>query len=381
MSPHPPTAAPATFPPGVHGAIDYERLAPRHMDAARHAYVAGGCGQDLSVAANTHAFAAWAVLPRLLRDVRHGHVRATVGGEAWAHPVALAPVAFQALAHPQGEIDTARAAGATDTCLVASTLSSHPLEAIAQACGPARWFQLYFQPRREDTLHLLRRAEAAGYRAIVVTLDAAIQTASRRALEAGFRMPADCVAANLRDQAPTEPPPPAPGQARIFHAMHFAPTWDDLDWLLAQARLPVWVKGVLHPDDAQALQARGTAGIVVSNHGGRSLDGAPATLQMLPAVRAAVGADFPVLLDGGIRCGTDVFKALALGADAVLVGRLQVYALAAAGALGVAHMLRLLVEELQACMALAGCATLADIGPHALVAQPLPFSSTTDTPC
>ncbi|SFD82316.1 alpha-hydroxy acid oxidase [Paracidovorax konjaci] len=384
MSPAPSPSAPERIPPGVHNAIDYALLAPRHLDAARLAYVAGGSGHDLTVAANARAFAAWAVPQRLLRDVRHGHLRATVGGEAWEHPIALAPVAFQRLAHPLGELGTARAAGATGTCLIASTLSSQPLEAIAQSCGPApRWFQLYFQPRRDDTLGLLRRAEAAGYRAIVVTLDAAIQTASRRALEAGFCMPADCTAANLAGCAPTELPPPAPGQGRVFHAMHAAPTWDDLDWLLAQSRLPVWVKGVQHPDDARALQARGAAGIVVSNHGGRGLDGAPATLQMLPAVRAAVGAAFPVLFDGGIRSGTDVFKALALGADAVLVGRLQVYALAVAGALGVAHMLQLLAEELQACMALAGCATVADIGPGALVAQPPPFFlfPSDDTPC
>lgn len=378
-----PSAAPDRVPTGVHNALDYALLAPRHMDAARHAYVAGGSGHGTSAAANLPAFAAWSVLPRLLRDVRHGHVRATVGGEAWEHPVALAPVAFQQLAHPQGELGTARAAGATGTCLVASTLSSQPMEAIAQACGPApRWFQLYFQPRRDDTFDLLRRAEAAGFGAIVVTLDATLQTAGRGALDAGFRMPADCVAANLRGYEAAEPPPPAPGQGRVFHAMHAAPTWEDLDALLSRSRLPVWVKGVLHPDDARALQARGAAGVIVSNHGGRSLDGAPASLQMLPAVRAAVGNAFPVLLDGGIRSGTDVFKALALGADAVLVGRLQMCALAVAGALGVAHMLQLLVEELQVCMAQAGCATLADIGPGALVAQPLPSTPLpSDMPC
>lgn len=377
-----PPPPPDRIPPGVHGALDYALLAPKHMDAAHHAYVAGGSGLGVSAQANRRAFDGWAVLPRLLRDVRHGHVRAVVGGEAWEHPLALAPVAFQALAHPHGEIATARAAEATGTCLVASTLSSRTLESIAQASGPARWFQLYFQPRREDTLQLVRRAEAAGYRAIVVTLDAALQTAGRQALAAGFRMPPTCVAENLRGQAPVEPPAPQPGQGRVFHAMHFAPTWADLDWLMAQTHLPVWVKGVLHPEDATALQARGVAGIVVSNHGGRGLDGAPASLQMLPAVRAAVGPGWPVLFDGGIRSGTDVFKALALGADAVLIGRLQVYALAVAGALGVAHLLRLLIEELQACMALAGCATLADIGPGALVAQPPAFPSLSEeTPC
>jgi isopentenyl diphosphate isomerase/L-lactate dehydrogenase-like FMN-dependent dehydrogenase len=180
-------------------------------------------------------------------------------------------------------------------------------------------------------------------------------------------MPADCIAANLRPE-PAVQPPETPGDSRIFQGlMRAAPTWDDLAWLMAQTSLPVWVKGVLHPDDALALRAAGAAGIVVSNHGGRSLDGAPASLAMLPAVRAAVGDEYPLLLDGGIRSGTDIFKALALGADAVLVGRLQLYALSVAGALGVAHMIKLLREELEVCMALAGCATLDDIDSGALV--------------
>ncbi|MBC7455266.1 MAG: alpha-hydroxy-acid oxidizing protein, partial [Massilia sp.] len=146
-----------------------------------------------------------------------------------------------------------------------------------------------------------------------------------------------------------------------------APTWLDLAWLLTQTSLPVWVKGVLHPDDACALRQLGVAGIVVSNHGGRSLDGAPASLDALSPIRAALGAGFPVLLDSGVRSGADVFKALALGADAVLIGRLQLYALSVAGALGVAHMIKLLREELEMCMALAGCATVAEIDATALV--------------
>lgn len=373
MSTRPPQPPSAHIPAEVQGAIDYALLAPRYMDAAHHAYVAGGCGHDVSVAANLQAFARWGVLPRLLRDVRQGHTRSVVAGEPWEHPIALAPVAYQRLAHAHGEVDTARAAAAMQARMIASTLSSVPLEDIAQAAGAGAWFQLYYQPRRDDTLDLLRRAEAAGYSAIVVTLDANIQVASRRALQAGFRMPGDCVAANLVGYAPADPPPLNPEDSRIFQgAMHHAPTWGDLDWLQRSTHLPIWVKGVLHPDDALALQARGVAGVIVSNHGGRSLDGAPATLQMLPAVREAVGAAFPVLLDGGIRSGTDVFKALALGADAVLIGRLQVYALSVAGALGVAHLVRLLREELEACMALAGCATLADIGPGTLVPVPAP---------
>ena len=175
------------------------------------------------------------------------------------------------------------------------------------------------------------------------------------------------MAANLRGYPQSAPVPLQDGSSRIFQgAMRHAPTWDDLHWLLQASPLPVWVKGVLHPDDARQLQAAGCAGLIVSNHGGRSLDDAPASLTQLPAIRAAVGAGYPLLLDGGVRSGSDAFKALALGANAVLVGRLQMVALAVAGALGVAHMLQLLVEELHATMAQAGCATLADITPNCL---------------
>ena len=361
----------ASIPAEIRCARDYELLARRFMALASHEYVAGGCGRDLTVAANLAAFAQWAICPRLLRDVTAGHTRVTLGGEAFAHPVFMAPVAFQNLAHAGGELESARAAHAMQSCLISSTLSSCRLEDVARAGGPQRWFQLYFQPRRDDTLELIARAEAAGYGAIVVTLDAAIQAASLRALRAGFRMPPDCVAANLRDHAAPDKIELGPDQSRIFQGvMRAAPTWRDLEWLMRQTALPVWVKGVMHPQDSCVLQQAGIAGLVVSNHGGRGLDGAPASLDVLPAIRAALGAAFPLLFDGGIRSGSDVFKALALGANAVLIGRLQMYALSVAGALGVAHMIKLLREELEVCMAQAGCATLHDIGTGAL--SPIP---------
>lgn len=368
--PSPPRAASATIPPEICCAQDYETLAPQFMAPATHGHVSGGSGCDLTLKANARAFACWQILPRLLSDMRHAHTRTQLAGHALAHPLLLAPVAHQRLVHPLAEAATAQAAEAADAVLVCSTASSLPLETVAQASRARCWFQLYLQPQREVSLHLLRRAEAAGCAALVLTLDAPLQATSHRAQRAGFRWPPDHQAANLACYPVDAPVHAEPGRSAVFHAMRDAPRWADLDWLLAHTRLPVWIKGVLHPDDASALMARGVAGLVVSNHGGRGLDGAPASLQMLPAIRAAVGREAPLILDSGVRSGADVFKALALGANAVMVGRLQVDALAVAGALGVAHMLKLLREELDLCMALAGCATLAEIGPRALCALP-----------
>lgn len=358
----------ASIPREIGCAQDYEVLARRFLPAASYEYIAGGSGRDRTAAANVAAFGQWSVYQRLLRDVRAGHTCVTINGDSFAHPIMLAPVAHHKLAHRAGEVETTRAANAAQACMVASTLSSCTLEEIARSAGPQRWFQLYFQPDRGATLDLLRRAEAAGYRAIVVTLDASIQAASLRALRAGFQLPADCIAGNLQNYALPVAVSCGPDDSRIFQGlMSTAPTWTDLEWLLANTTLPVWVKGVQHPDDALALRTAGVAGVVVSNHGGRGLDGAPASLHALPAIRAAVGEQFPLLFDGGIRSGQDVFKALALGANAVLVGRLQLYALAVAGALGVAHMIKLLREELEVCMALAGCAVPSEIGSAALL--------------
>jgi isopentenyl diphosphate isomerase/L-lactate dehydrogenase-like FMN-dependent dehydrogenase len=360
-----PNSQPATarsLPLDVHCAADYERLARQRIEGPTFAYLSSGSGEGMTVAANRAAFDAWSICPRVLRDLSQGSTGLSLAGQDYPHPLFLAPVALQSLVHPRAEVESVRGAAAVDACTVVSTLSSSSLEEVAAAAPSRKWFQLYFQPRREDTLDLVRRAEAAGCGAMVVTLDAAIQLPGAAALRAGFRMPADCVAMNLRGYAAPDQDEVATSGSRIFQGlMRTAPTWSDLDWLRRQTRLPVWAKGVLHPDDARRLQERGVTGIVVSNHGGRTLDHAPASLDALPAIRAAVGPAYPLLFDSGIRSGTDVYKAIALGADAVMVGRLQVYALAVAGALGVAHMLRLLREELEVCMAMTGCASLGDI--------------------
>lgn len=360
------------LPPELLTAADYERLAPQFMEATTLAWINGGSGEEVTLRDNLAAFARHRIMPRLLRDCGGGSTALSLLGRPFHHPLLLAPVAFQQLAHPHGELATAQAAAATDTGLVLSTLSSVTLESVAAETGGEKWFQLYFQPDRDATADLVRRAEAAGYTALMVTLDTPVQPVSRRALRAGFAMPPGIRAANLAGYATPPRRTLTAGDSLLFQGMMAdAPGWKDLEWLLAFTRLPVLVKGVAHPDDAVRLQALGAAGLAVSNHGGRSLDGMPAALDLLPAIREAVGADCPLLLDGGIRSGRDAFIALALGANAVMVGRPQLHALAVAGALGVAHLMRLLREELELCMALAGCATVYSIGQEALWTQRL----------
>lgn len=352
-------AATGALPANIHCARDYEDLARQALDAPTFAHLNGGAGGDVAAAANIAAFEPIKIVPRILRDLTAGSTACRLGGRDRPHPIWLAPIAFQGLFHPAGELETARAAAVTDTCLVVSTLSSRTLEDIGRGAGADRWFQLYVQPDREATLDLVRRAEAAGYEAIVLTVDAPVHAPGLTSLRAGFR--GDLTPANLAGYAQGEAVV-ARGQSRIFQGfLRHAPSWADIEWLKARTRLPLWLKGVLHPQDAHTAREAGAEGVVVSNHGGRSLDAAIPSLAALPGVREAVGPHFPLLFDGGVRSGEDLFRAIALGADGVMVGRLQGYALAVAGALGVAHMIKLLREELEVCMALAGCATLADV--------------------
>jgi 4-hydroxymandelate oxidase len=352
---------------------DYAQQAIHHVEAHAWCHIEGGSDQNLTLQHNRAAFDALRLLPRHLADLRHAHTRSTLLGHALESPILLAPVAYHRLVHPEGELATMRAAMALQTGMVVSTLSSHTLEEIAAAGqqatqdmghgGGPRWFQLYFQPQREHTLALLRRAEAAGYTAIVWTVDASIK-------RSGFPLPYGVEAANLRGMpAPQHTSHLAQGPILFGTPLALqAPSWDDLTWLRAQTRLPLLVKGVLSPATARQAVAGGADALIVSNHGGRVLDGAVSPLEVLPAIADAVNV--PLLLDSGVRWGSDVFKALALGAQAVLVGRPQLHALATAGMLGVAHMLHLLRAELELCMAQMGCATLADIGPDCLWQSP-----------
>jgi isopentenyl diphosphate isomerase/L-lactate dehydrogenase-like FMN-dependent dehydrogenase len=282
--------------------------------------------------------------------------------EALRHPILLAPVAFQKMVYPRGELATLEAADCLDTKMVVSTLATVDMETLAQASPEKHWFQLYFQADRMFTQRLVERAESAGYSKLVVTIDAPLHGIRNRAQRAGFVLPEGIEAVNLMQRPPLPRKVLSPSESVVFQGMMTeAPTWEDIDWLLSVTRLPVILKGILHPDDALTAKAKGIAGIIVSNHGGRTLDCVPSGLDMLPVIRDRLGKNYPILLDGGIERGTDIFKALALGADAVLVGRPQIFSLAVAGALGVASMLRILREELEVCMALAGVPQISDI--------------------
>jgi 4-hydroxymandelate oxidase len=370
-----PIPALQALPPGVVNLQDHEDAARQRLDANAWAYFAGGAGDEITLRANRSAWDGLTLTPRVLRPLVGGHTRCTLLGRTLAHPIMLAPVAFQRLAHPDGELASAYAAAMLGAGQVLSTQSSIALETIAQAVLPEPtrgplWFQLYPQHDRGFTLELVRRAEAAGYEALVLTADAPVSGARDRERRAGFRLPPGVEAANLAGLAAPPPRELAPGQSALFDALlHQAPTWDDLAWLQAHTRLPILLKGILHPDDARLACELGAAGLICSNHGGRTLDTAPATARVLARICAATEGRVPVLVDGGIRRGTDVLKALALGASAVLVGRPIVWGLANAGAAGVAHVLRLLRDELEIAMALTGCHTLADAGPWLLDTQ------------
>lgn len=355
----------ALLPAGVVNLADHEVLARSRLDANAWAYFSGGAADEYTLQANQAAWQQQLLQPRVLRDLAGAHTRVSLLGRTLAHPIFLAPVAYQRMAHPDGEIATACAASAQQAGLVLSTQASIRLETVAQAVlndperGPL-WFQLYLTHDLAFNRELVQRAERAGYEALVVTVDAPVNGARDRERRAGFRLPPGMSAVNLMGLPPLSTTVQASGQSALCDGLlRTATTWTDIEWLLSQTRLPVLLKGIMHPEDARQAMQLGVAGLIVSNHGGRTLDTAPTTAAVLPRIRRVLGADVPLLVDGGIRRGTDVLKAIALGANAVLIGRPYIHGLANAGALGVAHVLRLLRDELEIAMALCGCATLA----------------------
>lgn len=356
------------IPPSIACAGDYVRHARERLDDGIWAYLNGAAADGLTHDENLAAFRRLRLLPRVLADLKDGCTSVELFGTRFEHPVLVAPMAFQKLAHPDGEIATAVAATALKGGMVVSAQASVSIEDIAASAGGSLWFQLYILPDRDFTLRLVKRAEEAGYRALVVTVDAPVAGIRNDEQRAGFALPPGVEAVNLRGMKSPPLHVAGPGESAVFSSplLAAAPGWADIEWLAANTRLPLLLKGILHPDDARRALDAGAAGIVVSNHGGRTLDTVPATIDVLPGIVGAVAGHAPVLLDGGIRRGTDVVKALALGASAVLVGRPVVHALTAAGAPGVAHVLHMLRAELEAAMALTGCRRLADLTPALL---------------
>jgi 4-hydroxymandelate oxidase len=352
------------IPAEIAALADYERFARERLSEQAWAYLAGGAADELTLADNRAAFDRLRLRSRVLRDLSGGNTRLRLFGQDFDHPIFLAPVAYQQLAHPDGELASVLAAGAVRAGMLVSTQASIELETIAAAAQTPLWFQLYIHPDRDFTAALVRRAEAAGYQALVLTVDAPVSGVRNREQRAGFALPAGIEAVNLRGMRPLQASiePPAGSLLLGGPLLAAAPTWADLAWLRGLTRLPILLKGIMSGADAEQALAAGMDGLIVSNHGGRSLDGLPATIEALPEVAAAVQGRIPLLLDGGIRRGSDVLKALALGADAVLVGRPYVFGLAAAGAVGVAHVLQMLRGELEVAMALTGCRDLASIG-------------------
>ncbi len=351
----------------VHRAIrlaDFDALARARLDDKAWAYFSGGAGDEITLRENRRAWDSLRLWPRVLQALQDCSLDIELLGRRWAHPLLMAPMAYQRLAHPDGEAGAALACAAQGAGYVLSTQASTRLEDVARLVrdepgrGPL-WFQLYAQRDPGLSRELMQRACAAGFEAIVLTVDAPVTGARDRERRAGFQLPAGIAAVNLpsaQAQAPDRGSWRAP-----------APSWSDLDRLLLHAPLPVLIKGVLHPDDARRAASLGVAGLIVSNHGGRTLDTAVATAHALPRIADAVQGAVPLLVDGGIRRGTDVLKALALGATAVLVGRPLLMALASDGAPGVALALRLLQDELLMALALAGCSSPAAVSASLLL--------------
>jgi 4-hydroxymandelate oxidase len=347
--------------------FDFEAIAREKLSREAYDYYAGGAHDEVSLRGNRAAYERLSIAYRVLVDVSRRDMATSVLGQPLAMPFLVAPTAFHRLATPEGEVATARAAGAAGTAMILSTLSTSTIESVvAAATGPV-WFQLYIYRDRAATAGLVRRAEAAGCRALVLTVDAPLLGRRERDVRNRFRLPPGLAVANLLPEGYGDMPPAAEDSGLAAYVASFldqALSWKDVAWLRSITSLPLLVKGIVRPDDALRAAEAGVAGIVVSNHGGRQLDTSPATLEVLPEIVDALDAHghrIEVLMDGGVRRGTDVLKALALGARAVLIGRPVLWGLAAEGEAGVIAVLRLLRDELDLAMALAGAPTVADI--------------------
>jgi 4-hydroxymandelate oxidase len=348
-------------------ADDYERAARDRLDPSVYDYIAGGAWDEVTLKDNRAAFDTWRLRPRAMVGVGNRELAVRIMGDTLSMPIGVAPTAFHKLAHSDGELATVRAAGSAATVMCVSTMATISLEDIAKAASGPLWFQTYIFKDRSFTTDLAARARAAGYHALVLTVDTPLLGRRERDSRNRFELPPGIEMRNLNL------PPALPGSYESpmvrFSKEQFDPslTWRDVEWFVQTVQMPVLAKGILHPEDALLAAQAGVAGLVVSNHGGRQLDGAVATLDALPEIVAATrGTNLDIIVDGGIRRGTDVVKSLALGARMVMVGRPILWGLAVDGEVGARAVLDLLRSEFDTALALIGCPRAANLDPSYL---------------
>ncbi|WP_435353563.1 alpha-hydroxy acid oxidase [Emticicia sp. SJ17W-69] len=325
--------------------FDFEKMAEGKMTKMAYEYVASGAADEFTVRWNRQALDTIKLNPTVLTDVTKLDTSVSLFGHTSPSPILIAPTAFHKIMHPEGELATARGASAASTIYVVSSFTTTPIEEIAKVATQPLWFQLYVRDDRAFTKDVVQKAESQGCRALCVTVDTPVSGARNRQQRVKFKLPENVNAPYMVSLGPQKTPL----------------TWKDIEWLKSFAKIPVLVKGVLNPDDAERAIQSGVSGIIVSNHSGRNLDTVPATIEALPRIAAKVNKRVPILMDGGIRRGTDVLKAIALGANAVLVGKPICFGLACGGAEGVAKVLSILKYEFELAMALTGKASIASI--------------------
>jgi 4-hydroxymandelate oxidase len=347
--------APSTQSPLV-AIVDYEQAAMRLLRPAAREYIIGGAGDEITLRWNREAYDRIQLKPRVLANLQKLNTRVNLFGTELPFPIFLCPTASHLLSHPKGEMETVHGANAAQALMTLSSFSNTPVEQVAPAAKLPLWFQLYVQPDRGFTREQVRRAEAAGCQALVVTVDTTVPGARNREARAGFSF-AGLPLPHMPPQAPQNGQP-----ANILaEVLSFNLTWKDINWLRSLTKMRVLIKGVLDPADAEIAVREKLDGIIVSNHGARNLDTAPATITALPRITEVVRGAMPVLVDGGVRRGTDVLKAIALGATAVGIGRAYLYGLAVSGAQGVEQVMNILRTEFEMAMALTGRDSLKEI--------------------
>lgn len=347
--------------------FEYEARARELLPETAYTYFASAANDEITLRENHAAYERLKLYPRMLRDVQQRSMRLDLFGHTLGAPLVIAPMAYNAMAHPDGELGIARAAGARGVAVTHSTLATFTIEDVMQVSNAPVWYQLYAFQDREINTRLIRRAEAAGCAALVVTVDTPLLGRREQEIRVGFNQrkgvrAANLMAAEMRDLWPHYDDEDSLAQY-ISTVRRANLTWEDVRWLRDTTRLPLLLKGILRADDAAQAAALGMDGIIISNHGGRQLDGAIASVEALPAIAQAVGDHIPVIVDGGVRRGTDIVKALALGARAVMLGRPLLWGLAVNGEAGAGHVLDLLIQEFDLAMALCGAATLEEITP------------------